>query len=236
MSELNESLKYELKRNVFFSAFSEEELEDLFSLAKTVSFKARKEIFAQGDQGDSMFILLSGRIKISTYSSTGKETVLSFLGPGDILGEIALLDEGPRTAAAVVLEETRALQLYRQDFLPFIEKHPKIALQLISVLCQRLRRTDMFVEEVVTMQAGPRLARALLRLADNHGEPLEDGNVRIRLKLSQANLGAHAGLMRENVNRQLRIWEDGGILTNNNGIITLHHPDLLEEVIEEAAG
>ncbi len=235
MSELNDSLKYELKKNIFFSAYTDEELEDLFLLAKAVNFKSRKEIFAQGDQGDSMFILLSGRIKISTFSSAGKETVLSFLGPGDILGEIALLDEGPRTASAFVLEETRALQLYRNDFMPFIEKHPRIALQIISVLCERLRRTDMFVEEVVTMQAAPRLARALLRLADTHGQGADDGSIKIHLKLSQANLGAHAGLMRENVNRQLRIWEEGNILTNANGLITLHNPDLLEEVIEEAA-
>ncbi|MCI5047367.1 MAG: Crp/Fnr family transcriptional regulator [Aquisalinus sp.] len=235
MSQLNDSLKYELKKNVFFSAYSDQELEDLFSLARTVTFKSRKEIFGQGDQGDSMFILLSGRVKISTFSTTGKETVLSFLGPGDILGEIALLDEGPRTAAAHVLEETRALQLHRKDFLPFIEKHPRIALQIISVLCQRLRRTDMFVEEVVTMQAAPRLARALIRLADSHGKEEEGGNIRIHLKLSQGNLGAHAGLMRENVNRQLKIWEEGGILSNENGMIILHDIAMLEEVIAEAA-
>ena len=235
MSQLNDSLKYELKKNVFFSAYSDQELEDLFSLARTVTFKSRKEIFGQGDQGDSMFILLSGRVKISTFSTTGKETVLSFLGPGDILGEIALLDEGPRTAAAHVLEETRALQLQRNDFLPFIEKHPRIALQIISVLCQRLRRTDMFVEEVVTMQAAPRLARALIRLADSHGKEEEGGNIRIHLKLSQGNLGAHAGLMRENVNRQLKIWVEGGILSNENGMIILHNVAMLEEVIAEAA-
>ena len=233
MSNLNDSLKYELKRNAFFSDYTDEELEALFSFAQTVTYKARKEIFGQGDDGDSMFILLSGRVKISTFSTAGKETVLTFLGPGDILGEIALLDGGSRTAAAVVIEETRALQLFRKDFLPFVASHPKMALQIINVLCERLRRTDMFVEEVATMQAGPRLARALLRLAENHGVEKEDGTIQISMKLSQANLGAHSGLMRENVNRQLKIWEENEILDNSAGIITLLQPDMLEEVVNE---
>lgn len=233
MSNLNESLKYELKRNAFFAGYTDDELEALFGFAQSVTYKGRKEIFGQGDDGDSMFILLSGRVKISTFSTAGKETVLTFLGPGDILGEIALLDGGARTAAAVVIEETRALQLFRKDFLPFVARHPKMALQIINVLCERLRRTDMFVEEVATMQAGPRLARALLRLAANHGVEREDGAIQISMKLSQANLGAHSGLMRENVNRQLKIWEENEILDNSAGIITLLQPEMLEDVVNE---
>lgn len=235
MSNLNDSLKYELKRNSFFCDYTDQELEELFSFAKPVSYKVRKEIFAQGDDGNSMFVLLSGRVKVSTFSSAGKETVLTFLGPGDMLGEIALLDGGARTAAAMVIEETRALQLLRIDFLPFVVKHPKMALQIINVLCERLRRTDMFVEEVATMQAGPRLARALLRLAANHGEEHADGRIEITMKLSQANLGAHSGLMRENVNRQLKIWEEDSILDNTAGIITLLKPKMLEDVVNELA-
>jgi CRP-like cAMP-binding protein len=234
MNALNDSLKFELKRNAFFSEYHDDELADLLSLAKTVTFKSRKQIFGQGDEGDSMFILLSGRVKISTFSSAGKECVLTFLGSGDILGEIALLDGGVRTAAAIVLEETRALQLFRSDFQSFITSHPRITLQIISVLCERLRRTDMFVEEVATMQAGPRLARALLRLAERHGDESDSGAIKINMKLSQANLGAHSGLMRENVNRQLKIWEDAQILENDSGFLTLLQPDLLEDVIETA--
>ena len=234
MNKLNKSLKYELKKNHIFSGYTDEELEELFSLATSNYFKARTEIFSQGEQGDSLFILLEGKVKISTYSSAGKETVLSFFGPGDILGEIALLDEGPRTASAYVLEDTRTLQLHRNEFLPFLEKHPRIAMQLISVLCKRLRQADMFIEEVVTMQAGPRLARAIMRLADTHGKEDENGHIAIALKVSQSNLGAHAGLMRENVNRQLRHWEENGIISNNNGIITILDMPQLEQVVTDA--
>ena len=234
MSTLNDSLKFELKRNAFFSDYHDDELEDLLSLAKTSTYKTRKQIFGQGDEGDSMYILLSGKVKISTFSAAGKECVLTFLGPGDILGEIALLDGGLRTAAAIVLEEVRALQLFRPDFQSFISTHPRITLQIISVLCERLRRTDLFVEEVATMQAGPRLARALLRLADVHGNEAVDGSIEIRMKLSQSNLGAHSGLMRENVNRQLKIWEEAEIVTNEGGVLVLLQPDLLEDVIATA--
>ncbi len=231
MAVLNDSLKFEVKKHAFFAGFSDDELEEFFAVAQTVVFKARAEIFGQGDAGDSMYILLGGRVKISSFSSAGKETVLTFLGPGDILGEIALLDGGVRTAAAVVLEETRALRVTRGQFIPFIEAHPKIALKIIEVLCERLRRTDLFVEEVATMQSGPRLARALLRLAQSHGRE-RDGKVLIDLKLSQANLGAHAGLMRENVNRQMKIWEEAGIIETSSGRITILDLPMLELVIE----
>ncbi len=231
MSGLNDSLKFEVRKHAFFADFTDQELEDLFDVAQSVTYKARQQIFGQGDDGDSMFILLSGKIKISSFSSGGKETVLTFMGPGDILGEIALLDDGPRTAAAVVLEETRALMVTRARFIPFIETHPKVALKLFKVLCARLRRTDQFVEEVATMQSGPRLARALLRLADNHGRE-QEGTILIDMKLSQANLGAHAGLMRENVNRQLKIWEESGIIAMTSGQITIRDKALLESVIE----
>ncbi len=232
MENMTDSLKFELKKNPFFDGFDDAAFADLLVLASPVHHKARAQIFQQGEAGDFMLIVQSGKIKVSTYANNGKETVLAFLTTGDLIGEIAVLDGGERTATVTVLEEMRGLQISRAHFLSFLEAHPKIALKMISLICARLRQTDLFVEEVTTMQAGPRLARALLRLADSHGHENADGQVKIDMKISQANLGAHAGLMRENVNRQLKAWEDEGILTNQAGLITLIEPDTLADFVE----
>lgn len=233
MTDVNDSLLFELKQHAFFESMSDQAMRDMIALTQNKIFKVRSTIFNQGDEGESLYIILSGRVKISTMSSAGKETVLCFMGPGDVLGEIAVLDGDTRTASAVVIEETQTLILHQGAFLSFLEKHPKVALHIIKVLCGRLRKTDQFVEEMTTLQAGPRLAKALLRLADQYGRPAgTDGSVLINIKLSQANLGAHAGLMRENVNRQLKMWEEEGILRSESGMITLTQMHELKAIAE----
>lgn len=231
MIDRNASLLFELRQHAFFSDLGEDALRDLTDTAQTKLLKARHTLFQQGDDGDTLYVVLSGRIKISTISAAGKETVLCFMGPGDVLGEIAVLDGDTRTATATVIEEARVLSLAQAPFYGFLQEHPEIALNIIRVLCGRLRQTDTFVEEMTTLQAGPRLARALLRLADQYGKEDENG-ILLDIKLSQSNLGAHAGLMRENVNRQLKMWEDEGVLENQSGIIRLKQTDILEAVAD----
>ena len=233
MIDKTASLMFELRQHEFFAAMGDEVMKDLVALTQTKLFKARQMIFQQGEEGDSLYVVLSGRIKISTTSTAGKETVLSFLGPGEVMGEIAVLDGGLRTASATVIEEARVAVLRQGPFKAFLEHHPKLALHIIDVLCSRLRRTDAFVEEMTTLQAGPRLAKALLRLAEQYGKETDSGTL-VDIKLSQANLGAHAGLMRENVNRQLKLWEEQGLLETQGGIITLIDPGALEDIAESA--
>ncbi|MEL6212223.1 MAG: Crp/Fnr family transcriptional regulator [Pseudomonadota bacterium] len=232
MTAVDKSLLYELRQHDFFKVLDDEALGELVGLTQTKIFSARKAIFNQGEDGDSLFVILSGRVKIVTISPAGKETVLCFMGPGEVLGEIAVLDSGPRTAGAIVIEKTRALVLRRSVFMGFLEEHPKAALNIIRVLCGRLRKTDKFVEEMTTLQAGPRLARALLRLASQYGKVQPSGGVLVDIKLSQANLGAHAGVVRENVNRHLKMWEDDGVLEGKDGLIMLHRPEALEQIAD----
>jgi CRP-like cAMP-binding protein len=232
MIDKNASLRYELRQHDFFATMGDDALAAMLELTQTRVVKSRQTIFSQGEEGDSLYIILSGCVKISTTSGSGKETVLCFMGPGEVLGEIAVLDQGLRTATASTIEETRVLVLRRGAFMGFLERHPKVALHIITVLCARLRKTDAFVEEMTTLQAGPRLAKALLRLAEQYGKPQPSGGVLVDIKLSQANLGAHAGLMRENVNRQLKLWEDDGLLEGKGGVILLHRPDALEEIAD----
>ncbi|MEM8936077.1 MAG: Crp/Fnr family transcriptional regulator, partial [Pseudomonadota bacterium] len=200
---------------------------------QSVVFPARRQIFGQGDESDCLFILLSGRVKISVHSEAGKETVLAFMGQNDVLGEMGVFDGAPRSAAATAMDETRALQLFRADVISFLERNPAVALQVIATLSERLRDTNVLLEDIATLPAGPRLARALLRLGDLYGKADQKGAITIDLKISQSNLGAHAGLMRENVNRQLKSWESDGLVTSQAGVITLLDPERLRAIGDE---
>ncbi|GAB4518944.1 MAG: Crp/Fnr family transcriptional regulator [Parvularculaceae bacterium] len=226
-------LKWELKGHPFFGSLTEGDFDSLLSRARPAVYKARAQIFAQGAKSDSLFIILSGRIKIAAYSGSGAETVLTFMGAGDILGEMGVFSGAPRSAAAIALEETRALQLSRLDVLGFLERNPSAALHVIATLSERLRQTNQLVEEIANLPAAQRLARVLLRLAEHYGKPGDGGEIRIDMKLSQGNLGAHAGLKRENVNRQLRQWEAEGVLAQDGGYITLIQLDQLRRLIAD---
>lgn len=226
-------LIWELKRHPFFEALSDDKLKGLLDTAQSVVFAARKQVFAQGDDSDCLYIILSGRVKISSFSDGGKETVLAFMGENEVLGEMGVFDGGPRSASASALQETRALRLYRRDVLDFLERNHGVALQVISALCLRLRHTNFLLEDIATLPAGPRLARALLRLGQHYGHTDEEGALHIDMKLSQGNLGAHAGLMRENVNRQLKMWEAEGLVRQEGGVIKLIEPEKLAHIGEE---
>ncbi|MEX6634260.1 Crp/Fnr family transcriptional regulator [Hyphococcus lacteus] len=229
----NASLVWELKRHPFFEALTDDKLSGLLDAAQTVVFPARKQIFSQGDDSDCLYIILSGRVKISVFSDGGKETVLAFMGENEILGEMGVFDGGPRSASASALEKTRALRLYRRDVLDFLERNHGVSLQIISALCKRLRHTNFLLEDIATLPAAPRLARALLRIGEVYGHTDDEGALHIDMKLSQGNLGAHAGLMRENVNRQLKMWESEGLVRQEAGIITLTKPEALRHIGEE---
>ena len=230
MIDKQASIRYELRQHAFFEGIEDDSLDDLIDICQIKVVKNRATIFNQGDDADSLYVILSGCVKICTTANSGKETVLCFMGSGEVLGEIAVLDGGVRTASAITIEESRVRMLRQGPFLSYLESHPAVALNIIRVLCSRLRKTDEFVEEMTTLQAGPRLAKALLRLAEQHGKAQPSGSILVDIKLSQANLGAHAGLMRENVNRQLKMWEDEGFLTGSGGQITLHNVDALEDI------
>lgn len=225
------NLTWELKRLALFANFSDSELEHLVGTGVTRVFKAREMMFHEGDPGGSMYVVLSGRVKVSSFSADGREVVLNFAGPGEVLGEITLLDGGPRTASACPLEPTRTFHLARKDLLPILQRNPSVALHIITVLCERLRQTNRMVEDTVFLAAAPRLARAILRLLEAHGQAEGDG-WRLNMRLPQSTLGAHVGLMRESVNRQMRAWQEGGVLkTDEDGLLVMRR-SVLEEIAE----
>ncbi len=216
-----------------FGCLTDEEIDRLLSLGTLVRVPAGKVIFQKGDPGDSLAVVVSGRVRIGTLTPEGREAVLNFIEPGETFGEMALLDGKPRSADATAIEACELFCLKRRDVLAFLAAHPDVALRVIGLLCQRLRRATEMVEDAALRSMGPRIARALLRLAADHGREIA-GGVRIELDLSQRELGAYCGLARENVSRQLALWRDAGLIGKEGRRLVLRDRAALARIAAES--
>jgi CRP-like cAMP-binding protein len=203
-----------------FSQLDPDELDGLLDIAMTRTLEPGDQLFEKGSEGREVFAVMEGRLKATAPASDGRELVFSIMEPGEVFGEIALFDRGPRSAAVIALDWSRLLVIYREDFLLFLERHPSVAVKLLSVLATRIRRVSSLVEDTVFMNVPARLAKRLVGLARLYGEEAEDG-LRIGLRLSQRELGELIGASRETINKQLRSWTDEGLLTWEEGQITI---------------
>jgi len=208
-----------------------DELEALLEFGVTRRYTPRQVLFEEGDEGDSMMIVLSGRLKVSVMSLSGKETLLDYIDKGNIVGEVAMLDGGPRAATITAIEPSEVMILHRRDLLPWLGRHTGAALNIIQTLCRRLRNTNALVQDQATLGMGPRLAKGLLRMLDSHGEAIGGGSVKLRM--SQSELGSYVALSRENVNRQLQVWVSEGIIALSRGHITVMQIEALEDIAED---
>lgn len=141
-----------LKKSFLFRSFSAAHLEEILELSQTVILPSHQIVFEKSNSGDEMFVVLSGRLKISLISREGREIVLGVIGPGEIVGEIAMLDGRGRSASATTLTPCELLILHRKDFMPFVEQNPKIAIDLLTVLALRLRLNTEQLAEIANEQ------------------------------------------------------------------------------------
>lgn len=222
-----------LSQHFLLQALAPAELAQLAQLAVLTQAQADQTIFQRGDAGDSLMAVVRGRVKICSQSAEGKELILNIIKPGEMFGEIALLDGEPRTADAVALERCDLLTLSRASFLPFIERHPEVALRMMAVLCRRLRKTSAQFEDSLFLEVPARLARALLNLAEAFGQPARQG-VHIDLKLSQQQLGAIVGVTRESINKHLGEWQRQGWVELRAGYLTLRDDKALSALADQA--
>lgn len=210
-----------------------DEIDRLAHLAMTRHYKPNEKIFLKGDEGNAMMAVLDGRIRICSYSAEGREVVLNVIGPGEVFGEIALIDGGERTADAFAMDATELLILSRRDFLPFLERNPLVCIRLLEVMCHRLRWTSEQLEDVNFLDLRCRLAKRVLYLWDKRQPSPADGKTPKGVRIQQHTLAAMIGTTREAVNKQLRSWEKDGILDLGRGSITVVDRDRLESVVED---
>ena len=210
-----------LKMNPMFADLGADELQRLSGFCHTQHLDAGEMLFQKGDPGDALFGVRRGQIRIETGASDGSRLTLNFLGPGDLFGEVAVLDGQSRTADAAAAETTELFVLRREDFLGFLEREPRVAVRLIMLLCQRIRWMSERMEESVLQPLPVRLARRLCALASDFGSEVH---------ISQEQLGVFVGAARESVNRQLQLWRKDGILDLQRGRILLNNMKKLTAV------
>ena len=201
-----------LKKNPMFADLGTDELQRISGRCHTRHLRAGEMLFRKGDPGDSLFGLRHGQIRIEAGASGGSRQTLNFMGPGDLFGEVAVLDGQSRTADATAGEPSELFVLRREDFLGFLEREPRVAIKIIQLLCQRIRWQSERMEESVLQPLPVRLARRLCALASDFGSEVH---------ISQEQLGVFVGAARESVNRQLQLWRKDGILDLQRGRILL---------------
>ncbi len=210
-----------------FSGASVDDLDMLASHAVVRDYARGDTLMRQGDDGDSLLILLSGVARVSIVSANGREITLDYLERGAVVGEIAVLDGGERTATVAAHEPVRALRLDRSTFRTIIAQRPEFAWLLLGQMARRLRQANATIEGDRAFASGPRLARSLIRLIATEPE-----GARLRHDLNQTDLAHFAGMSREQINRQLSVWADQGIVTREQGKVRILSPDLLIEIAE----
>jgi CRP-like cAMP-binding protein len=221
-----------LQRNYLFRGLSAASLESIAALAMRRVYDKGEIIFSQGDDGDSLYGVAAGRVRISASGSGGQEVFLNIMEPGDTFGEIAVMDGLPRTAGATALDDTTVIVIKRNDFLQLLEREPQLAIHLLKLLCERLRWTSELVEESAFLPGTARLAKRLLILASLHGRSAGVGA--LELRISQAELARFLGISRQIANQNLRTWHKRGWVELGRSRIVIRKPEALRRVITDS--
>ncbi|MGD9047496.1 MAG: Crp/Fnr family transcriptional regulator [Anaerolineae bacterium] len=218
-----------LQKVSFFSRLTGQELEALAGSLIKRTFGKGTIIFHKGSPGRSLYIIESGRVRIFLLSSSGQEISVNVYGPGDVFGELALLDGLPRSAGAVVMERTVVHTLHREDFLRLLEGSPRLAESVIQDLSSRLRYTTACLEQQAFLDVNGRVAAKLLELADRYG--LQGAGTEIGLRLTQTELASWVSARRESVNKVLGGFREQGLIEVDGQRITILDRDGLESWI-----
>ena len=199
----------------------EADLAALASRGHERAFQARTTIFHEGDPGDALYIVVEGRVRISMLSEGGHEMTLGFIEAGECFGDLAILDGGPRTATAAAVDGTRTFVVTKDAFRGWLIERPTAAVALLETVSQRLRRTDQVLADLRFLDLPRRLARQLLQLAENppHASPS-----RVRVIITQSELGSLLGVSRESVNKQLRAFQRDGLVSLSRGAVQIDDP------------
>ena len=191
-----------LDNTPLFSALDEEAAIALKQSMVPQKIKKGQDLFKEGDPGDRLYVVTEGKIKLSHASGDGRESLLMVLGPGDMFGELSLFDPGPRTATATAVTDSRLLSLSNDKVIGWVTQHPKVSLQLLGRLAQRLRRSNEVLADLVFSDVPGRVAKAIMDLGNRFGVQKDDG-LHVNHDLTQEELAQLVGASRETVNKAL---------------------------------
>ncbi len=200
-----------MRRAPLFSALDDEAGQALLAEMASTSMDRGHILFREGDQGDSLYVIGEGKIKLGRTSPDGRENLVAILGPGEMFGELSLFDPGPRTMTATAVAETQLMGLRNDSLTGLLSGRPEVSKALLGALAQRLRRTNEHLADLVFTDVPGRVAKALLDLAQRFGRPVEDG-VMVSHDLTQEELAQLVGASRETVNKALADFATRGWL------------------------
>ena len=204
----------------------------LFAAARPHRLKADQTLFVAGDPGDGCYRVEQGLLKVSVVSPSGGERILAILGPGTLVGELAMIDAQPRSASVTAARDSELSFISRAAFEQVAADHPDVYRHIVKLLVRRLRDTNNVVAAMSFLSLKGRVAQALLSLAEAFGNDVGAGRILIRQKVTQSDLAAMAGIARENVSRILNDWMRNKLLSRLAGYYCLENRSALEREAE----
>jgi CRP/FNR family cyclic AMP-dependent transcriptional regulator len=217
-----------LEQAPLFSVLHPDDLRGIADRFGRVRYAQGDMIFREGEPADCLFLIEEGRAKLFLGNSGHREMLIAVLGRGQIFGELAVLDRGPRAMNARAMEDSTVYTLESAVFWTILENRPALARRLLELMARRLRRADQASQDLVFFDATTRLARRLLLLAEDHGTPATDGDaVRIGVRVTQREIAQMIGVSRGSANRLLASFASRGWIDWNDGFPILKEPEAL---------
>ena len=210
-----------LKRIPLFRALDAAALAFLTAQASFRRCAAREEIVQQDEPARAVYLIDRGRASVSVTGRDGRAVTIRELGPGEIIGEVSLLDGGPPSATVMALVKTDLVAIDRAAFTDLLEQRPQVAVALLPVLASRLRRLTSWADDLAGLPLPARLAKCLLGIVSDHGQSVGPSRLRINQKISQEDLARRVGVTRESVNKHLRRLERTGIVVKEAGYLVV---------------
>ena len=191
-----------IRQAPLFSALDDDEATSLRESMSTEKLSRGKVLFREGQEGDRLYVVVEGKIKLGTTSSDGRENLLSILGPGEMFGELSLFDPQPRTSTATAVTDARLVSLAHEAVIGLVTTHPQTSLELLRRLAQRLRKSNDILADLVFADVPGRVAKAIMDLGERFGT-LKDDGLHVNHDLTQEELAQLVGASRETVNKSL---------------------------------
>jgi len=217
-----------VRRAPLFTALDEAAAVSLRTSMDTVKIAKGSILFKEGDDGEHLYVIVDGKLKLGTSSGDGRENLLSILGPGEMFGELSLFDPGPRTSTATAVTDAKLLSLSHEKVIPWLKQNPEVSLQLLTRLSQRLRRTNEAVGDLVFSDVPGRVAKALIDLGDRFGKTTPEGLL-VNHDLTQEELAQLVGASRETVNKALADFAGRGWLKLDGRSVLIADVDRLSK-------
>lgn len=209
-----------LKRIRLFDGLSQAEIKEMERITRMEEIKKRQPLYLPGDPSNSVYLLKKGRVKIANTAPSGKEVTFEILEPGDVFGELEVLEDSPRETAAESLDDALVCVIRREDFDRYLAAHPNVTVKLTKLIGLRLRKIQSRVEDLVFRGVPARLAHVLLELSKTDGV-LEGAGIRIRAKLTHQEFANLIGCSRETVSTTLGQFRDQGFVRMDGRVITV---------------